>query len=163
MLLASSAAAQSRRLEIRFTPTARLTTAVWIVGDDGSHFQTIRLTEGVGRYGIGNRPGARQMNSGFHWPYGRREQALPVWAHARVAAGGEPFRLVIFQGRIEGYASRDFEDSTPDEYYCLPFMRTMTPLDAVSCASTFNSDKGRFITAADVEAGYAEPFETAPA
>jgi hypothetical protein len=28
----------------------------------------------------------------------------------------------------------------------------------VSCASLFNSDKGRYITNADVQAGYAEPF-----
>src|SRR5262249_24802665 len=31
--------------------------------------------------------------------------------------------------------------------------------DAVSCASAFNSDKGRYLTQADVDAGYFEPYE----
>jgi hypothetical protein len=47
------------------------------------------------------------MNSGYHWPYGRREGVLPIWAHRRAAApGAGQFPRVIFQNRAEGYASR---------------------------------------------------------
>src|SRR5687768_14004620 len=162
LLAVSGASAQERRLEIRFTPTARMTYALWITSTDGEIFATIRLTEAVGRYGIGNRPGALQMNSAFRWPYGRREGALPIWGHARIAAGGEPFRRVIFQARTEGFASTEVADSSRDDFFCLSFTPGDEMLDAMSCASVFNSDKGRFITASDVSTLYSEPFETAP-
>jgi hypothetical protein len=124
---------------------------------------TLRLTEAVARRGIGNRPGATQMNSGFHWPYGRREGVLPgVGASARRGSGGGAFQRVIFQDRLsEGYASRTSNDQSRDEYFCLSFNTATTTrdaLDAVSCASLFNSDKGRYVTNGDMQAGYAEPF-----
>ena len=156
--------AQDRVIEISFTPTERAQIAIWIESADGTFLRTIRLTEATARRGIGNRPGALQMNSGFHWPYGRREGVLPVWAHRRVTAQ-EPFRRVIFQDRLsEGFASRTSNDASPDDYYCLSFNQATTTsdaLDAVTCASQFNSDKGRYITEDDVERGYAEPFEMA--
>jgi hypothetical protein len=120
----------------------------------------------VSTLGIGNRPGALQMNSGFRWPYGRREGVLPVWAHRRAsAAGAKQWKRVVFQSRIEGFASRTTEDMSKDDYYCLSFSESTTSrdaLDAVTCASVFNSDKGRFITKSDVGNGYAEPFEGTP-
>jgi hypothetical protein len=70
------------------------------------------------------------------------------------------FPRIVFQRRHEGYASRECEDSTKDSYYCLSFTAESTRrdgLDAVSCASVFNSDKGRMMTAQDVTNGYAEP------
>ena len=73
-------------IELRFTPTRFAQIAVWLESADGERFATVRLTEAVARRGIGNRPGASQMNSGFHWPYGRREGVLPVWASRRVSA-----------------------------------------------------------------------------
>ncbi|MBK6808373.1 MAG: hypothetical protein IPG81_05610 [Sandaracinaceae bacterium] len=152
-----------RILTFRFRPTARAQLVLWIERNDGTFMGTLRLTEAVARRGIGNRPGATQMNSGFHWPYGRREGVLPVWAHRRAAApGAEPFQRVIFQDRLsEGYASRTANDQSRDEYFCLSFNTATTTrdaLDAVSCASLFNSDKGRYVTNGDMQAGYAEPF-----
>ena len=109
---------------------------------------TVGLTQAVSVRGIGNRPGATQMNSGYHWPYGRREGVLPIWAHRRATAPGAlQFKRVTFQSRPEGYASRTCEDSTRDTYFCLSFSAESTRkegLDAISCASVFNSDKGRF-------------------
>jgi hypothetical protein len=103
------------------------------------------------------------MNSGYHWPYGRREGVLPIWAHRRAAAPDVPgqFPRVIFQKRPEGFASRWCEDSTPDTYFCLAFSGNANKdgLDAVSCPSQFNSDKGRLLRQADVAAGYSEPAE----
>ncbi|MGE0788112.1 MAG: hypothetical protein AB7S26_20745 [Sandaracinaceae bacterium] len=156
---ADVASCTPRRIRIAFTPTARAQLAVGLEGGDA--FRTIALTDAVARRGIGNRPGAMQMNSGFRWPYGRREGALPYWAHRRVELGGAAFPRVVFGERSEGHASGTI--GTNDEYFCQPFDRTQTDrdhLDAVSCASPLHTDKGRFITEDDVAAGYSEPFET---
>ncbi|MCB9656593.1 MAG: trypsin inhibitor-like cysteine-rich domain-containing protein [Polyangiales bacterium] len=163
VLGASGVSNAQRLLTFRFRPTARAQLVLWVEREDGTFMGTLRLTEGVARRGIGNRPGATQMNSGFHWPYGRREGVLPVWAHRRAAApGAERFQRVIFQDRLsEGYASRTSNDQSRDDYFCLSFNTATTTreaLDAVTCASVFNSDKGRYVTSADVTAGYAEPF-----
>jgi len=168
LLFASGAQAQAqRRVELRFTPTGRAQLAIWIESADGEHFQTLRLTQSVAVYGIGNRPGALQMNSGFRWPFGRREGVLPIWAHRRAAAQGNAFPRVIFNGRAsEGNASSAGSAgeprNTPDDYFCLSFQRERSgrdALDAVSCASRFNSNKGRYLTDEDASGGYAEPFE----
>jgi hypothetical protein len=73
-----------------------------------------------------------------------------VWAHRRAAApDAEQFRRVIFQNRrSEGDASRTSSDFSEDSYFCLSFRSGDEALDAVSCASTFNSDKGRAATTA---------------
>ncbi len=137
----------SRAVVFRFTPTERAQIAIWIEKPDGTFLSTVALTQAVSVRGIGNRPGATQMNSGYHWPYGRREGVLPLWAHRRASApGAMQFPRVIFQNRPEGYASRTCEDSTPDTYFCLAFTGNSHKdgLDAISCASQFNSDKGRF-------------------
>ncbi|HEX2677543.1 MAG TPA: CFI-box-CTERM domain-containing protein [Polyangiales bacterium] len=151
-------------LEFHFTPVGYAQLALWIEDAKGNFLSTVRLTEAVANRGIGNRPGASQMNSGFRWPYGRREGVLPVWAHARASApGAKQFRRVIFQDRkFEGLASRTSDDFSRDDYFCLSFDNSRSKqdaLDAVSCASAFNSDKGRFITSKDVDSGYEEPYE----
>ncbi len=159
------AGAQQRTITVEMTPTIRTQLAVWIESADGAMFQTLRLTDAVAFRGLGNRPGALQMNSGYHWPYGRREGVLPLWAHRRYEVTGVTWRRVIFARRTsEGDASRAGSaeaTNTADPYYCLSFTGHET-LDAVSCASVFMSNKGRFVTEADVAAGYAEPFEDSP-
>ena len=157
----------ARVVEIHFTPVRRSQIAVWIERADGTYLQTIALTQATAVRGIGNRPGAAQMNSGYKWPYGRREGVLPIWGHRRAAApGAEPFQRVIFQDRTsEGWASRSANDFSRDEYYCLSFTQSIPGrdnLDAMTCPSVFNSDKGRYLTEADIADGYAEPFQTAP-
>lgn len=166
LALAGPAAAQPdvRVLEIEMTPTRRVQLAVWIETADGTYLRTLALTHAVSLRGIGNRPGATQMNSGFRWPYGRREGVLPVWAHRRAGArGAAPFRRVIFQDRTsEGWASRSSNDYSRDDHFCLSFQQNasrMDALDAVTCPSIFNSDKGRYLTSQDLSSGYAEPFE----
>jgi hypothetical protein len=151
-------------LDLGFTPAERAQIAIWLERADGRFIQTLRLTDAVAYHGIGNRPGASQMNSGYRWPYGRREGVLPIWASRRAAAdGAKQFQRVIFQDRTaEGLASRTSSDQSPDPYFCLSFNSATTSrdaLDAVSCASMFSSDKGRFITADDVSANYHEPWE----
>jgi len=153
-----------RVLEFHFTPTSNAQIALWLEDAAGKFLATVALTEAVATRGIGNRPGASQMNSGFRWPYGRREGVLPIWAHRRLSANGaQPFRRVIFQNRTsEGLASRTSDDFSRDDYFCLSFNNSRSKrdaLDAVSCASVFSSDKGRFITEQDVRASYSEPYE----
>jgi hypothetical protein len=161
--VSSPAFAQQRTVTIELTPTIRTQLAIWIESSDGMRFQTLQLTDSVAFRGIGNRPGAQQMDSGYHWPYGRREGVLPIWAHRRFEATGVAWRRVIFADRPEGYASRagDEDYNTPDPFFCLSFTGHET-VDAVSCASVFRSNKGRFITDTDVAMHYAEPFEDAP-
>jgi hypothetical protein len=162
--LGSGAAQEGDRLlEFHFTPTKRAQIAIWIENADGVFLETVVLTSSVALRGVGNRPAALQMNSGFRWPYGRREGILPVWGHRRAnSPGAELFPMVIFQDRVsEGFATRTTVDASPDSYFCLSFDQTTTTreaLDAVTCASVFNSDKGRFVTDDDVRNGYAEPF-----
>ena len=151
-------------LQLEFTPVKSAQIAIWVERADGEFLATVRLTEAVARRGIGNRPGASQMNSGFRWPYGRREGVLPIWATRRASApGAQPFKRVIFQNRSsEGLASRTSNDFSADDYYCLSFNRdrsTKEALDAVSCASVFSSDKGRFVNDDDLERMYGEPYE----
>lgn len=161
---AAPAAAQERFFTIEATPTARTQLAIWIESADGERFHTIRLTDAVAFRGIANRPGALQMNSGYHWPYGRREGVLPIWAHRRFEFEGTLFPRVVFAGgRPEGWASRSGGEevdhrNTADAYFCLSFTGGET-LDAVTCASTFNSNKGRYLTTSDLAGGYAEPWE----
>lgn len=154
-------------LTIELVPSARLQIAVWVEGPDG-RFETIALTEAVARRGIGNRPGASQMNSGYHWPWGRRESVLPRWAHQRLAHGRPDFPRVVFQDRPEGFAARSGASEPPgvsDAYFCLGFSASTSDrdhLDAITCASEARIDRGRFLTESEVAAGYAEPFEDRP-
>lgn len=152
-------------LELRFRPTENAQIAIWLENGAGDFLKTVALTEATALRGIGNRPGASQMNSGFRWPYGRREGVLPTWARKRASArGAQRFRRVIFQNRrSEGNASRSVPDYSVDDYFCLSFDRAHSAadaLDAVSCATVFSSDKGRFMTDEDVRNGYAEPYES---
>jgi hypothetical protein len=165
--IAAPCAAQTASLELTFTPIDRAQLALWVERDDGTFMGTLALTYAVAKAGIGNRPGALQMNSGYRWPYGRREGVLPVWAHRRAAApGAAMFKRIIFQDRTsEGYGTQNSQDQSPDDFFCLSFTQATTTrdaLDAVTCASTFFSDKGRYVTQRDLDVGYAEPFENAP-
>jgi hypothetical protein len=168
-LSASAQDGAARRVELHFTPTARAQLAIWIESADGTRWATVRLTQSVSYRGVGNRPGATQMNSGWRWPFGRREGILPVWGHRRIALGGEPFPRVIFNGRVsEGNASSagSFGEprNTRDDYFCLSFNRALSgrdALDAVTCPTTFMSNKGRYVSDADVSVGYGEPWQNA--
>src|SRR4029079_12296953 len=121
LLLSSTVMAQPRVIRVEMMPAERAQVAVWLERGDGTFLRTLALTQAVATHGIGNRPGASQMNSGFRWPYGRREGVLPVWAHRR-AQSGTTFPRVIFQDRgSEGFASRTSDDFSTDPYFCLSF------------------------------------------
>ena len=154
-----------RELVVSFVPTAHAQIAISARACD-ARFATILLTEATAYRGLGNRPGALQMNSGYHWPAGRRENVLPGWARARLESGASAFARVIFQARGEGdLAPPVAHADTPEAYYCLSFNprdAARDGLDAVSCASALAYDKGRYATCDDVAAGLSEPFEPSP-
>ena len=56
---------------------------VWLEDPAGNYVDTIFITRETGTYGLGNRPGRFDFNSGPMWPYGRRITVFPVWASAR--------------------------------------------------------------------------------
>jgi hypothetical protein len=162
-LLCAPGARADTVLAFKYIPAPRVQVAIWIEDAAGRYLASVALTEAVAFRGIGNRPGASQMNSGYRWPYGRREGVLPIWAHRRASAkAARRFPRVIFQSRIEGLASQSTQDQSLDRYYCLQFdpsKSTRDQLDAISCATAFNSDKGRYLTGDDLAKGYAEPWQ----
>ena len=79
-----------------FTPIAdkfEPQIVMWVEDSAGHYIDTIFMTEQTGRFGLGNRPGRYDFNSGPGWPYGRRSNVFPVWSHRH----GMTFPQVGFQ------------------------------------------------------------------
>ncbi len=125
--------------------------AVWIESADGTTFvDTLMVTNQVAARGIGNRPGLSFFASSPKFPYGKRQMALPIWAHAR----GKLYPTVVFQevdtsggsDACTGEGTFGFHEncSSPEPFYCRP----LTPaefIDAITCpTAVFNSSKGHF-------------------
>ena len=127
---------------------------------DGTFLCTVGLTQAVSVRGIGNRPGATQMNSGYHWPYGRREGVLPIWAHRRAAAPGaravpahhlpEPARGLRV-ANVRGLDARS--------YFCLSFTgeHAQGRAGRRQLRQRVQQRQGPHADRRDVAAGYAEP------
>ncbi len=143
---------QCRVVDVDFTPSDQLQIVAWVETASGQYVDTIYITNKVGRYGIGNRPGRFDFNSGpvmnDMWPYGRRITVFPVWAHRH----GLSWPEVVFQTGSEDDLSHMAINSTPENVP--PFCRPMNPTDpadqptwdAGTCASPNNvfTDKGVF-------------------
>src|SRR4051812_22321973 len=102
----ASGHAESRCASIEMTPSARLQIVAWVESASGEYERTIYITQETGRFGLGNRPGRWDFNSGPMWPYGRRIATFPVWAHKHTEG---PFDAVVFQSccTAENTASDD--------------------------------------------------------
>jgi hypothetical protein len=113
--------------------------AVWLESADGTQFvDTLMVTNAVAVHGIGNRPGTWDMLSGPRFPYGRRQMALPIWAHAR----GELYTFVAMNDGMEDEMANHENSSSPEPYFCRP-MAEIEIVDAVTCPSgKFRSVKG---------------------
>ena len=113
--------------------------AVWVESADGSSFvDTLMVTSAVGIHGIGNRPGTWNLRSGPRFPYGRREMALPIWAHAR----GKIYELVEMEAGRDDQITSHEDESSPEPYFCRPMMVSEV-VDAITCPSgRFRSCKG---------------------
>jgi hypothetical protein len=123
-------------------PTLRMPLQIvaWLETADGAFVETLFITQAVGTYGIGNRPGRFDFNSGPLWPYGRRTTVFPVWAHKKPL----DFPELRFQDGNDSNLSHSIGDSSAETRYCAPLERTEPEWDAGSCASVGYTDKGKF-------------------
>jgi hypothetical protein len=150
LLLAQPASADvCRVVDVDFTPTDELQIVAWIEQADGTFVDTIYITNKTGIYGIGNRPGRYDFNTGpvvkDMWPYGRRVNTFPVWAHRH----GKTWPQVQFQDGNENGLSHAINVSSPEHQpFCRPMHATDDKAlwDAGTCASAGNvfTDKGVF-------------------
>ena len=76
-----AAAEECRVVDVDFTPTEKLQIVAWIEDAAGNYVDTAFITQSTGLRGIGNRTGIMDLQSGPLWPYGVREDVLPIWAH----------------------------------------------------------------------------------
>ena len=114
----------------------------WLETPSGEYLETIFITEQTGRYGIGNRPGRYDFNTGPDWPYGRRLTVFPVWSNRH----GVSFPTVEFQSGGESALSHQFTQSSREVHFCRPLQKIESQWDAGTCSSTVYTDKGIFGT-----------------
>src|SRR5688572_13923463 len=101
-------------LELQFLPAAQAGNpfapqiVAWLERPDGTFVETIFITQQTGTFGIGNRPGRYDFNSGPAWPYGRRITVFPIWAHKHGLSWDE----VVFQNDDDSNLSHPFNESS---------------------------------------------------
>lgn len=115
----------------------------WVETPSGVYVDTAFITSQTGTYGLGNRPGRFDFNSGPNWPYGRRITVFPVWAHRH----GLSWDQIEFQNHDENNLSHPFNQSSKEMHFCRPLQRSEPAWDAFSCASSVFTDKGVFNSA----------------
>jgi hypothetical protein len=141
----------------------------WVEKPDGTYVDTVFITQQTGRYGLGNRPGRYDFDSGPLWPYGRRITTFPVWAHRH----GKTFDVVEFQNSPgnpfdcftagggsgqdymqcgENNLSHPFNQSSREPHFCQPLQQNeakwRTAVDTITCATAAFTDKGKFAPSA---------------
>jgi hypothetical protein len=112
-------------VDVKLTPAVAQSTeaerhepsqiVVWIEDVAGNYKDTLFITAQTGRYGLGNRPGRWDFNSGPMWPYGRRITTFPVWAH-RHKQGPNPdgsFPGVVFRNCCGTVGASPLESDDP--------------------------------------------------
>ncbi|MBA3457708.1 MAG: hypothetical protein H0T42_31790 [Deltaproteobacteria bacterium] len=154
-LVASPVAAaprgECRVVELAFQPMQRMDLSpgvnpppqivAWVEDRNGVYVDTVFITQETGTYGLGNRPGRFDLNSGPLWPYGRRITTFPVWAHKH----GLEFPELVFQSGEDTNLSHQAGESSRETYYCRPMQRLEPAWDALTCASPgfVGTDKGK--------------------
>ena len=163
-----------RCIDAQLTPAdgLALQLVAWIETPAGAFVDTIFITQQTGTFGLGNRPGRFDFNSGPMWPYGRRITTFPVWSHRNQ----QQFPEVLYRSDTmedpsycfglsgpdystcaENDLSHAFDDSSGEQHYCRPLMKGEPMWDAATCATIAYTDKGRFSTAATTEI-YTGPY-----
>lgn len=137
--LFSPDAQAERVVDVELRPTGSPQIAIWLEDEAGNYIDTLMVTRLVGTFGLGNRPGRSDFGHGYLWPYGRREMALPVWAHRR----GVRYDRLVFQDCREDALGWHETDSSLEPFYCRPMTETEMSVDTITCPTTsFRSDKG---------------------
>lgn len=135
--------ASCRLVQIEMTPGDAMQIVVWIEDAAGNYVDTAFITQLTGTYGLGNRPGMMEFNSGYRWPYGRRTSTFPVWAHRH----GQSWPLVEFQDGDDGDLSHAMGHSSVERFFCRPLSEERdAQWDTQTCATTPYTDKGRLST-----------------
>jgi len=134
---------QCHVIDVDFVPAKNLQIVAWVEDTTGHFIDTIFVTQSIGTYGLGNRPGRFDFNSGSplfpSWPYGRRITTFPVWAHRH----GLAFPEIEFQNGREDDLSHPFNQSSQENHYCQPLQDTDPVWDVATCATAFvGTDKG---------------------
>ena len=114
----------------------------WIEKPDGTFYDTVFITQQTGTFGLGNRPGRFDFNSGPNWPYGRRVTVFPVWSHRQPLEWSQ----VMFQNGEEDNLSHPFNESSNEMHFCRPLINggnDKTQWDTMTCASQVYTDKGK--------------------
>lgn len=137
--------ASCRIADVQFTPSEKLQIVGWIEDAAGHYVDTIFITQQVGTYGLGNRPGRFDFNSAPNWPFGRRTTVFPVWSHKH----GKTFPELVFRDGADSDLSHPLAHSSPENHYCRPLDRgnpgDRAAWDAGTCATrNVGTDKGRF-------------------
>jgi len=114
----------------------------WLETPAGQYVQTIYITQQTGRYGLGNRPGRFDFNSGPRWPYGRRTTVFPVWASKQPVE----FMQLEFQGGTDSDLSHQSGQSSREVHFCRPLLSDEAGWDTGTCSSPVYTDKGTFST-----------------
>src|SRR3954469_18058961 len=145
VVLASTATAHAdgkRCIDVQFTPSDNLQIVAWVADSTGAYIDTIFITQQTGTFGLGNRPGRYDFNSGPDWPYGRRITTFPVWAHRH----GLEWDQLIFQDQNDDGLSHSTQQSSREPHYFRPMMRSEPMWDAETHSSSFGpfTDKGKF-------------------
>ena len=169
----------ARCVDVEFTPSDGLQIVVWIEDAAGNFKDTLFITQQTGSFGLGNRPGRYDFNSGPLWPYGRRVNTFPVWSHRN----GQSFPSVLFQNDInedptycqslaatnpdypecgDNELSHSFSESSVEQHYCRPLSTTDPGWDTMTCATMAFSDKGRFSTDPSMTTGYPPRIDVVP-
>ena len=148
-------------VKAELTPTDSLQMVVWIETSEGAYVDTVYMTAKTGFYGLGNRPGRMDFNAGpipnpvtgvdDMFPYGRRVNTFPVWAHRH----GMSWPEVVFQDGAEDNLSHSVSQSSLESNppYCRPVSNDNDPgcwpgnadktiWDTGTCATTVHTDKG---------------------
>jgi hypothetical protein len=139
VLLAGTARAdECPQLTVSMTPSENLQIVAWLEDAAGNYVDTIFITDATGLRGIGNRPGQFGMKSGPLWPYGKRLDVFPIWAHRH----GQAFPMVVWQSFPDetGEINAPFGESSREAYFCRPLVESeamWTPARARrSCSPT---------------------------
>ena len=125
------------------TPEITPQIVAWLETPTGQYVETIYITEETGRYGIANRPGRFDFNSGPRWPYGRRVGVFPVWSGRHAMT----FPQLEFQAGGDSALSHASGQSSLEDHFCQPLETTEAGWDTGTCASPVHTDKGVFGTA----------------
>jgi len=140
---------QCRVLDLDFTPAVASNPenqfppqiVAWLEDAAGNFVDTVYITHETGTFGLGNRPGRFDFNSGPFWPYGRRITVFPVWSNKQPLRWQE----LVFQDANDDGLSHASSKSSRDLHFCRPLRPE--EFDAMTCPSERSlTDKGVFST-----------------